>query len=149
MDAVLESATRKFISEEHIRNLLDGEWVDLFDDHGHKLKGIRGRIGVSSISFDQREIGVDYMEMEPGSEFPLHFHDGDHILYIISGNGYAQVKGKNHPLKTGDTIYVPANEPHAFKASKKTSEPFQILSFGYPHKHLSATDRMHLISEAK
>ena len=145
MDFVLVSATKKFISEQHIQNVLNGEWVDLFDDNGNKLKGIKGRIGVSSVSFDGKEIGVDYMQMQPGSAFPLHIHNGDHILYVVEGEGIAEVNGKDHLLTKGDTIYVPANEPHAFKASKNKNEPFQILAFGYPHKNLSATDRMYLV----
>jgi hypothetical protein len=52
--------------------VLKGEWADLFDDDGNKLEGIRGRIGVSSISCEGKDIGVDFMEMQPGSAFPLH-----------------------------------------------------------------------------
>jgi quercetin dioxygenase-like cupin family protein len=145
MNSVLEAALRRFISDEHIRNVLEGDWVDLFDDDGNKLDGIRGRIGVSAMTFGDHEIGIDFMEMQPGSAFPLHTHEGDHILYVVSGRGLAQVGGEDHPLETGDTIFVPAEHPHSFKTYHDSTSPFQILAVGHPHKHLSAVDRMHLV----
>jgi quercetin dioxygenase-like cupin family protein len=147
MDSVLKAALRRFISEEHIRNVLQGEWVALYDDEGNRLEGIRGRIGVSAMTLGGQEIGIDFMEMQPGSAFPLHTHQGDHILYVVSGRGLAQVGGRDHPLETGDTIFVPAEHPHSFKTYADSITPFQILAVGHPHKHLSATDRMHLVHD--
>src|SRR5436305_13681480 len=103
MDNVLAAALRRFVSEEHIKNLLAGKWVDLFDETGTKLHGIRGRIGVSACTLLGHEIGVDLMEMKPGSAFPLHKHDGDHILYILEGIGTAHVAGRDHKLTKGDS----------------------------------------------
>jgi len=67
MDSVLEAALRKFISEDHIRSVHSGKWVDLYDNHGHRLPGIRRRIGVAAQGISGMEVGLDLMEMQPGS----------------------------------------------------------------------------------
>ena len=48
MEGVLKNQLRRFVAAEHIKNVLNGEWVEMFDDLGRKLPGIRGRVGVSA-----------------------------------------------------------------------------------------------------
>lgn len=147
MESVLRAAARQFISDEHIRNVLNGEWADLLDEFGNKLKGIRGRIGAAALTTDGVEIGADLIEMQPGSAFPLHKHPGDHILYVISGKGMVHIDGVDYSVVVGDTIFIPAEYPHGVKTYTEAVEPLQILAVGHPHKHLSATDRMKLVEE--
>ena len=146
MDSVLEAALRRFISEDHIRNVLSGEWVDLYDNHGHKLPGIRGRVGVAAQGISGMEIGLDLMEMQPGSLFPLHTHNGDHLIYIVSGCGIAQVGEKDNSLKQGDSIFIPAELPHGFNTYPDAKEPLVLVAVGHPHTHLSSTQRMKLVA---
>ena len=145
MDTVLTAALRQFISEEHIRNVLSGQWVDLFDNHGQKLPGIRGRIGVAAPGISGHEIGLDLMEMQPGSFFPLHTHTGDHIIYIISGQGMVKVGEKNNPVKGGDSVFIPAELPHGFNTCPDATEPLVFAAVGHPHQHISSTQRMKLV----
>jgi quercetin dioxygenase-like cupin family protein len=35
---------------------------------------------------------------------------------VLDGEVEITISGKKHPLKTGDMIVMPANEPHALKA---------------------------------
>ena len=147
METILKSALRKFKSEKHIKNVLSGAWTKLFDEHGNELKGIRGRIGVYETKVDGTKIGVDLIEMSAGSAFPLHTHDGDHILYGLSGNGMVHVDGTDHPMKPGDTVFIPAEYPHGVKTYSDAPESFVLLAFGHPHKKLEALDRMKLVTE--
>src|SRR5262249_22201201 len=57
MDSVLENVVRQFVAGDHIKNVLAGEWVDLYDGRGAKLVGIRGRIGAASLTQSGHEIG--------------------------------------------------------------------------------------------
>ena len=42
-----------------------------------------------------------------------HYHEkGEHIIFIISGEGVERVEGKEIPIKAGDILYVPAGEKH-------------------------------------
>lgn len=145
MRTVLESAARQFAQAEHIRNVLAGDWVDLFDEYGHKLEGIRGRMGAAGMTVAGHEIGADLIEMQPGSAFPLHVHPGDHILYVLSGPGIVHVDGVDHWVGTGDTIFIPAEYPHGVK-TLSSAPPLVFLAVGCPHKHVSARDRMRLVS---
>ncbi len=142
MQPVLESAARKFIVDQHLKNLLAGEWVEMFDADGKLLAGIRGRIGAYATKVDSTDIGVDLIEMQPGSAFPLHEHDGDHILYFVSGEGIVHINGVDHAVKTGDSIFIPAEYPHGVRVEKTASGVLLTLAFGHPHKHVDAKDRM-------
>ncbi len=99
------------------------------------------------MTFSGYEIGVDFIEMQPGSAFALHVHPGDHILYVVKGTGCVHIDGVDHRIKDGDTIFIPAEYPHGVKTVEDSKAPFQFLAFGHPHKHLDATDRMFLVKE--
>lgn len=115
----------------------------MYDSDGNLLKGIRGRIGAASMSMSGREIGIDLIEMNPGTAFPLHVHDGDHILYIESGTGAVHINGKNRAVKKGDTIFIAAEYPHGVVGPKKAvKKPLVIVAFGHPHKHVDSKERM-------
>jgi quercetin dioxygenase-like cupin family protein len=147
MRSVLESAVRQFSKSEHIKNVLDGEWINLLDESGKQLPGIRGRVGAFAITCTGYEIGADLIEMQPGSAFALHTHPGDHILYVIKGRGCVAVDGRDNIVDEGDTIFIPAEYPHGVKTIPEFNLPFTFLAFGHPHKHLGAMDRMRLVKE--
>ena len=146
MKSLLESAARAFQKSDHIKNLGEGEWASLYDEHGSELRGIRGRMGAYSVSLTGHEIGVDLIEMQPGSAFPLHVHPGDHILFVLKGTGCVSIDSVDHVVTEGDTIFIPAEYPHGVKTLPVYDFPFTFLAFGHPHKHLDATDRMRLVS---
>lgn len=149
MESVLKSALRKYVSEDYIKNVLAGEYTELYDELGNPLPGIKGRMGVTAVTEAGHDIGVDYICMSPGSQFPLHVHPGDHILYILSSQiGMVHVNGKDLVVKEGDSVFIPAEFPHGVKTHPEATEEFKFLAFGHPHKHLDATDRMHQVNEA-
>jgi len=43
----------------------------------------------------------------------------DALVYIIEGESEITISGKPMTLKTGDTVIMPANDPHALKAIEK------------------------------
>ena len=47
MDRGLDRAEWRFVGEQHVRNVFAGSWVDLFDEDGNKLAGIRARVGAA------------------------------------------------------------------------------------------------------
>ena len=147
MQSVLEDAVRSFVKEDHIKNVLAGAWVRLHDEHGQVLRGIRGRMGAASMSMSDHEIGVDLIEMEPGSAFPLHTHPGDHILYILEGLGIIKVNEKQHIVREGDTVFIPAEHAHGVSTKAGENTIFRFLAFGHPHKHISAKDRMTIVEK--
>jgi quercetin dioxygenase-like cupin family protein len=43
----------------------------------------------------------------------------DALVHILEGETQVTISGKPFDLKTGDAIIMPANEPHALKATQK------------------------------
>jgi quercetin dioxygenase-like cupin family protein len=143
MDSVLKVALRTWKSDVHLRNILHGKWTDMYDSDGNLLKGIRGRIGAVAQGMTGHEIGVDLIEMQPGTAFPLHVHDGDHVLYVESGTGAVHINGKNRRVKKGDSIFIAAEYPHGVVGPSKTAKnPLVIVAFGHPHTHVHSKRRM-------
>ncbi len=147
MNEDFHSAVRRFVKPEHLKNVLEGKWIPLFDEYGEQLQGIAGRIGAAGNSDLGHEIGADLIKMECESAFPLHTHPGDHILYIHEGIGSVHIGGRDHLVRAGDTIYIPADLPHGVSGPKAGQPPLIFLAFGYPHKHLSSRDRMKYAGE--
>ena len=66
-------------------------------------------------------------EMEPGGNTPLHKHDWEHEVFILSGIGTVISQSGEHELKKGDVIFVPGGENHQFKNSGKDVLEFICL----------------------
>lgn len=109
------------------------------------------------------ELGIDLIEMEPGANFPLHRHPGDHILIGIQGAGTIRVDGYAHPMWPGQTVFVAAEQEHGVGTHQSlrsismdwiksreafaSSQLFMFYAIGVPHKHVSASDRMLLVDD--
>ena len=51
---------------------------------------------------------------QPTPELPLHWHDGDTIGYVVSGNTYVlDGQGRRQDLGPGDKLVIPAGALHA------------------------------------
>lgn len=92
-----------------------------------------GRNGVSwktLISSDRTptdSITMGIAEIEPGGpeEVHLHRHEPAEAYYVLSGNGYVSIDGKETKVTTGSAVFVPSNALHAVSNSGK--ETLQIL----------------------
>jgi len=48
-----------------------------------------------------------------GKEVPYHFHENrESLIIVISGEAVEVCEGKEHSIKAGDVIYIPAAEKH-------------------------------------
>jgi quercetin dioxygenase-like cupin family protein len=54
-------------------------------------------------------------EVAPGGYTPRHFHDYEHEVFVLEGNGVVMEDRNEHPLKPGDVILVKPNEVHQFR----------------------------------
>ena len=54
-------------------------------------------------------------EVEPGGNTPLHSHDWEHEVFILSGSGVVVDPSGEHEVKSGDVIFVPGGEEHQFR----------------------------------
>ncbi len=136
----------RFNPAEHIRTILEGAWLEMVDERGEPLLGIRGRAGVAAPTQAGLEIGLDLIELQPGSAFPPHVHSGEHLLYVLSGEGLAHIDGADHRITMGEVIFIAAHYPHSVSNPADAPAPLRLLTVGYPHKPVSARDRMRTLA---
>ena len=62
---------------------------------------------------------VTLFSFDKGEGLSEHTAPFDAFVQIIDGEARIRISGKNHALKIGDIIIMPANKPHALKATKR------------------------------
>lgn len=87
--------------------------------HGHiQLKGVNKNILDVKVSGKDTngELAIfEQTSLSPKRGVPLHIHPNqDEIFYILDGEYHFQVGDTKYELKTGDTIFLPRNVPHAW-----------------------------------
>lgn len=148
MEPLHSNAKRLFDPAEHLVQLKAGNFVPMYDELGKVLDGIRGKLGAVGLSAFGEELGLDYVEMEPGAAFPLHVHPGDHILYFVGeAEGLVHVDRQDIHVNPGSSLFIPADYPHGVKTFAASDRPLCFVAFGHPHKHVSSKHRMMLVSE--
>lgn len=127
------------------RRIADAAVIQVRDGRGGDLVGVTGHSGPRAIGYSGAPLGLDQIIMEPGTRFDLHEHEGDHILYVLAGEGAIDIDGVLHPLREGDAVFVPAEHPHGVTTVDGAGKPFTFLAFGIPHHPLHDEDRMRLV----
>jgi quercetin dioxygenase-like cupin family protein len=54
------------------------------------------------------------LEVEPGGNTPNHNHGWEEEIFVKSGEGSVISDGKTTPVRSGEVIFIPADEPHQF-----------------------------------
>jgi quercetin dioxygenase-like cupin family protein len=72
--------------------------------------------------------------VSPGGCTPRHHHDYEHEVLVLAGEGVVYGNGKEQALKTGDVLYVPANELHQFRNTGTRELEFLCLVPAFVHK---------------
>lgn len=78
-------------------------------------------MGAKNFAMRRFEIKVD-------GKVPLHNHDQDHEIYILSGKGrFYNDKGEENDVAQGDIVYIPPNEKHGIDNLGKENLVFICL----------------------
>jgi quercetin dioxygenase-like cupin family protein len=64
-------------------------------------------------------------EIDPGGHTPRHFHDYEHEVYVLEGEGEVCSADAAHPLRRGDVVFVKPDEIHQFRNTG--SVPMKVL----------------------
>jgi len=54
-------------------------------------------------------------EVAAGGHTPKHSHPYEHEVFVLEGNGVVLEDNVEHPLKSGDVIFVKPDEVHQFR----------------------------------
>lgn len=60
---------------------------------------------------------VTLFAFDAGQELSEHSTSFDALLQVVDGKAEIIISGKSFPMQAGETIILPANEPHAVKAT--------------------------------
>jgi len=64
---------------------------------------------------------------EPGGQTPFHRHPGEHLNYVIEGNGAVVMEsGEEREIKKGDFALILPDEKHQFR-NKSTTETMIVI----------------------
>ena len=66
---------------------------------------------------------VTLFAFDKDQELSEHTAPFDALVHILDGSAEIRISGKAYNLETGDAIIMPANEPHALRATS----PFKML----------------------
>lgn len=62
----------------------------------------------------------------PGAAVPLHYHNCEESVVVLSGTGKAHIDGVDYPVEPGVTSWIPPEVPHCF-LNLDGSEPLVIF----------------------
>lgn len=75
---------------------------------------------IVSVQVTKTETGnVTLFAFDQGQELSEHTAPFDALVHILDGEAEIRISGKPYLLKPGDAIIMPANEPHALKATRR------------------------------
>lgn len=61
---------------------------------------------------DTKTMRLGLVELNPGEETKLHYHNCEEIFYIIEGTGFIEIEGVEYEVNAGDGVFVKPNEKH-------------------------------------
>ena len=80
------------------------KWDDL--DPLEMLPGLR----FQPVLGDQ--VMVNFVQFDPHTEAPVHWHDEEQISIVLEGEFEFEVAGEAHVLRRGQAVVIPPNVPH-------------------------------------
>ena len=119
-DAVREGLAKGFPDDEHgaaCAVTLDGELVvDLwagFRDGDRTLPWERDTLAKSKAA------SVTVFAFDESQELSEHTVPHDALVFLLEGEAEISIAGQPHRLQQGDLLRMPANRPHAVKATNR------------------------------
>lgn len=96
-----------------------------------KWKDLGNGVAAATVSGDmQGGASRFYLKYPAGLVTPVHHHDADHAVVVLSGRVTLTVDGKDHKLGPGDYFTLTGKAPHAAKVDGKEEAVMFIQADG-------------------
>lgn len=89
------------------------------------LQGLRHRT-VIDYRTGAKSLAIWQEEHLGGFHVPLHLHDCEEIISVLSGTIRAQINDESFIIASGESILIPEMQPHGF--SVVSEEPVKLLA---------------------
>ena len=77
------------------------------------------------------------MSLHCGEEIGMEVHDGDQILYVVDGDGFAVLDGSEQDIEKGSIVFVPAGVRH--NVINTDDDPMKLFTIYAPPQHAPGT----------
>ena len=96
------------------------------------LSELDGRGGYFIDFVSTRGIQADIIRLHPGENDTQDFPTFSwcKVYYVIQGNGFIKLNGKDYEIRQGTSIFVPAKADHRFHGNKEDLVIFYTLGGG-------------------
>ena len=74
-----------------------------------------------------RGIHAGIIRLHAGENDTQGPHSVDEVYYVIEGNGFIKINGKDNAVKQGTSVFVPAKAEHKFHGNKQDLVIFYAL----------------------
>lgn len=68
-----------------------------------------------------------HFTVESGGHSPRHQHNYEHGVYIVAGKGTIEIDGESRQIAAGDSLFVPPNVLHEFRADRGSELQFLCM----------------------
>jgi len=75
---------------------------------------------------------MTYFEVDPGTRFERHQHEGEQITSVVEGELFFEIKGAVVRVGPGEAIAIPAGTPHAVFTLDRAAKAFDSWSPPFP-----------------
>ena len=83
-----------------------------------------------------QDTAVVYFEVQPDEHLPTHTDSAEEVLYIVAGEGEAQVGDERGRVRPGDLAVIPSMVPHGI--ANVGDEPLKVVGF-FSDSHIVST----------
>lgn len=83
------------------------------------IEDIKNSDGYFHTFLNRKNIAAGVLVLEPGEEDTQTPHDDDEVYFVIRGDGYLKIDGKDYAVSEGMAYYVQKDIPHKFFGNKK------------------------------
>lgn len=73
------------------------------------------------------------MSLRPGEEIGAEVHDGDQVIYLIEGEGFAVLDDARKEIEKGSIVFIPAGVRH--NIVNTDDEPMKLFTIYAPPQH--------------
>jgi len=91
------------------------------------LSELDGRGGYFIDFVSTRGIQAGIIRLHPGENDTQEPHSVDEVYYVIQGNVFIKLNGKDHQIREGTSIFVPAKADHRFHGNRQHLVLFYAL----------------------
>ena len=99
-------------------------------DTSEYLKNISKSKSYFHTFINRDNLAAGILRLEPGEEDTQAPHDSDEIYYVVRGDGFLNIDGKDYDISEGMSYFVEKNIEHKFHGNKK--ELVVMYFFGGP-----------------